>query len=126
MRPWNSAYRKNVKYLYDFLQENHYKFNLERYSNERIGCTFSVWLIENNKPHSIEIYCGAGVYVEDRKARPYYFIVHNNNHYEITYLKQIYDFFNRYKECGIRSACEFVQKNTDTIKEQFKITKDFE
>lgn len=125
MKPANSAYRDNVKAIQDFLNKNNIRNTLSSYSKEYIGCRFSVWLIENDKPHRIDIYCGAGIYVEDRKARPYYFIVHDKIQYEAAYLKQIYDFFNRYKECDIRSACEFVQKNTDIIREQFKITTDF-
>lgn len=125
MKPWNSAYRTNVKSIQEFLNKNNIRNTLSSYSKEWIGCTFSVWLIDNGKPHNVEISCGAGEFVEDRKSRPYYFIFHDNQHYEAAYLNQIYDFFNRYKECGIRSACEFVQKNTDITKEQLKITKDF-
>lgn len=125
MKPANSAYRDNVKSIQDFLCNNNIRHTLGSYSKEWIGCTFSVWLIDNGKPDNIEISCGSGEFVEDRKARPYYFIFYDNQHYEAAYLKQIYDFFNRYKECGIRSACEYLQKNTDIIKEQLKITKDF-
>jgi hypothetical protein len=125
MRPANSAYRDNVKAIQDFLTNNNIRHTLGSYSKDWIGCEFSVWLIDNGKPDSIEISCGSGEFVEDGKARPYYFIVHDYQHYEAAHLKQIYEFFNKYKECGIRSACEYVQKNTDIIKEQLKITKDF-
>ena len=125
MKPANSAYRDNVKAIQEFLNKNNIKNTLSSYSKEWVGCTFSVWLIDNGKPHEVKISCGAGEYIEDRKSRPYYFIVHDNKHYEARYLKQIYDFFNRYKECGIRSACEFVEKQTNIIKEQLRIAKDF-
>ena len=125
MKPANSAYRDNVKAIQEFLCNNNIRHTLGSYSKDWVGCTFSVWLIDNGKPDNIEISCGSGEFVEDRKARPYYFIFYDKNHYEAAYLKQIYDFFNRYKECGIRSACEYLQKNTDIIKEQLKITKDF-
>ena len=125
MKPWNSAYRNNVKAIQEFLNKNNIKNTLSSYSKEWIGCTFSVWLIDNGKPHRVEISCGAAEYIEDRKSRPFYLIIHDNKHYSAAYLNQIYDFFNRYKECGIRSACEYVQKNTDIILELFKISKDF-
>lgn len=125
MKPSNSAYRENVKAIQDFLTNNNIRHTLGSYSKDWIGCKFSVWLIDNGKPDSIEISCGSGEFVEDGKARPYYFINYDYKHYEAAYLKQIYEFFNKYKECGIRSACEYVQKNTDIIKEQLKITRDF-
>lgn len=125
MKPWNSAYRINIKSIQEFLNKNNIKYTISSYSKEWVGCTISVWLIDDGKPHSIEMYCSAGEYVEDKKSRPYYIIAHDKKHYSAAYLNQIYDFFNRYKECGIRSACEFVQKNTDIILEQFKISKDF-
>ena len=113
MKPWNSAYRNNVKSIQEFLNKNNIRNTLSSYSKEWIGCTFSVWLIDNGKPHNVEISCGAGEFVEDRKSRPYYFIFHDNQHYEAAYLNQIYDFFNLDKELGIRSACEFVHHNND-------------
>jgi hypothetical protein len=120
MKPWNSAYRINVKRIEDFLKENQYNFVLEGYSKEYIGCSFVIKL-DNKK---MEITCGT-TYLTDNKSRPYYIIRYNNISYNVVYLKQIFNLFNKFKESNVQFALNYLAKETKQIEKQAKITEDF-
>lgn len=120
MKPWNSAYRINVKCIEDFLKENKYNFVLEGYSKEYIGCSFVIKLDDKK----MEITCGT-TYPTDNKSRPYYIIRYNNISYNVVYLKQIFNLFNRFKVSNVQFALNYLAKETKLAEKQSKITEDF-
>lgn len=120
MKPWNSAYRINVKCIEDFLKENQYNFVLEGYSKEYIGCSFVI-KFDNKK---LEISCGT-TYSTNNKSRPYYIIWYNNISYNVVYLKQIFNLFNRFKVSDVQTALNYLTKESKMIEKQAKITDDF-
>ena len=124
MKPWNSAYRTNVKEIVNWIKNKQLFPNvyLDGYSNEWIGCDIVC-------SREIVIWCCTGEYVDDRKSRPYYIIryIHGDecNRYEVFNLKQIYKFFELSKDIGYKNAGEYIDKQTKLINEQLKISKDF-
>lgn len=129
MKPWNSAYRTNVKEILNWIKNKQLFPNvyLDGYSNEWIGCDI---ICKIGASHHIVIWCCTGEYTQDRKSRPFYVIryFHNNecNRYEAFNLKQIYKFFELSKDIGYKNAGEYIDKQTKLINEQLKISKDFE
>lgn len=119
MKPWNSAYRINVKCIEDFLKENQYDFVLEGYSKEYIGCSFAIKL-DNKK---LEISCGTTY--ETYKSRPYYVIWYNNISYNVFNLKRIFNLFNKIKASDVQSALNYLAKETKMLEKQAKIIEDF-
>lgn len=127
MKPWNSAYRKNVKYICEFLAEQYpNNIRIEGYSNEWIGCDIICKLGAN---YQIVIWCCTGEYVEDKKKRPFYVIRYEKGEecirYSVYNLKQIYNFFELSKVIGYKNAGEYIDKQTKRITEELKIKKDF-
>lgn len=121
MKPWNSAYRINVKCIEDFLKENQYNFVLEGYSKEYIGCSFVIKL-DNKK---LEISCGTSY--ETNKSRPYYVIWYDNraSSYNVVNLRQIYSLFNRIKASDVETALNYITKENKMLEKQAKIKEDF-
>lgn len=129
MKPWNSAYRTNVKEILNWIKNKQLFPNvyLDGYSNEWIGCDI---ICKIGASHHIVIWCCTGEYTQDRKSRPFYVIRYEKNNesnrYEAFNLKQIYKFFELSKDIGYKNAGEYIDKQTKLINEQLKISKDFE
>ena len=128
MKPWNSAYRTNVKEIVNWIKNKQLFPNvyLDGYSNEWIGCDI---VCKIGASHQLVIWCCTGEYTQDRKSRPYYIIRYEKgdecNRYEAFNLKQIYNFFELSKDIGYKNAGEYIDKQTKLINEQLKISKDF-
>lgn len=128
MKPWNSAYRNNVKEIVNWIKNKQLFPNvyLEGYSNEWIGCDI---ICKIGASHQLVIWCCTGEYTQDRKSRPFYIIRYEKddkcNRYEAFNLKQIYKFFELSKDIGYKNAGEYIDKQTKLINEELKISKDF-
>lgn len=128
MKPWNSAYRTNVKEILKWLENKQIFPNVyvEGYSKEWIGCDI---ICKIGASHQVVIWCSTGEYTQDRKSRPFYVIRYEKgdecNRYEAFNLKQIYNFFELSKVIGYKNAGEYIDKQTKLINEQLKIKLDF-
>ena len=155
MKPWNSAYRNNVKEIVNWIKNKQLFPNvyLEGYSNEWIGCDI---ICKIGASHHIVIWCCTGEYTQDRKSRPFYVIRYEKNNecnrytemfefmpdsyivdtpgvkgfgtfdMEVEEISHYFvEFFELSKDIGYKNAGEYIDKQTKLINEELKISKDF-